>query len=670
MFLFSDTYKFKEAANTYEKEGRYCLETSPRLITQWWDREWDRIDQGMTINGVRITGEHYWYLNYNPILRLPEEFYGKNINIDDLIARGVDITKMLLSPAFWDLDYEWFHTVERAKKEQKHIVVLKARGKGFSYKAASMGVRKMVRYKKSKSFYMADNKEFLIKDGVLNKCWDSINHVNRSTAFSKRLQYKNTTLHKRFSYGKYVDGREVESGYMSEIIGVAIKGDPGKARGKRGDYIFWEEGGSFPKLLKCWEVARPSVETGKFVVGTMIAFGTGGEEGADFDALQELFYNPNAYNVLSFDNVWDEGFTGTDCGYFVPDYKCLDGFIDPDGNSMLKEAKNFEIKERKIIEKESNDPNALDTRAAEHCHTPQEACLNTSNNPFPTKGILKHLNYIRTKKIYKDIALKGTLIPDKSKSSGVSFQIDLTLKEVIKFPHSKKNDNSGCIVTYQDPIRSKDGEVLDNLYILCHDPYDHDESQSGESLGSAYVIKRINNVSRPDDMIVASYVGRPESQDEYNRILFNLAAYYNAKISFENDRGGVIAYAKRFNRIHQLQEEFDITINSNKLKILNRKYGISLGSKVRKAQGILLLKDWLNRKRGFDDNGEFIYNYHKIYDLALLTELIRYNPEGNFDRIMSLCVGMYYLNELQDTVVKEENSEIDENSFWNRGFFK
>ena len=71
--------------------------------------------------------------------------------------------------------------------------------------------------------------------------------------------------------------------------------------------ILWEEAGKFKDILQSWQIARPSVEdSGGNAFGTMIAFGTGGSEGADFEGLKEMFYHPKGYNILSFPNIWDE----------------------------------------------------------------------------------------------------------------------------------------------------------------------------------------------------------------------------------------------------------------------------------------------------------------------------------------------------------------------------
>jgi hypothetical protein len=186
------------------------------------------------------------------------------------------------------------------------------------------------------------------------------------------------------------------------------------------------------------------------------------------------------------------------------------------------------------------------------------------------------------------------------------------------------------------------------------------------SLGAAYVIKVPNNLSKPDDIIVASYIGRPATQDEYNRNLFMLAEYYNAKIGFENDRGEVIAYAKRFRKLHLLQEEFEM-LDKRELRSKNvkRQYGMHM-TEQRKAQGELYIRDWLISGRGQNEDGEITLNLQKIYDPALLQELIKFNRKGNFDRVMALMVGMYHTRELYNKELSYNDSDNSSNEWFDK----
>ena len=170
-------------------------------------------------------------------------------------------------------------------------------------------------------------------------------------------------------------------------------------------------------------------------------------------------------------------------------------------------------------------------------------------------------------------------------------------------------------------------------------------------------------------MIVASYIGRPATQDDYNRNLFMLADYYNAKIGFENDRGEIIAYAKRHRKLHRLQPEFEM-LDKKELQSrrVRRTYGMHM-TEARKRQGEIYIRDWLNSLRGVDDQGKKFLNLQKIYDPALIQELIKFNHKGNFDRVMALMIGMYHTRELYNAEVTDIYKDRAHDEFFNRQYF-
>ena len=171
--------------------------------------------------------------------------------------------------------------------------------------------------------------------------------VDRNTEWSKRRL--TSTRMERVSGFKVKDefGKETEDGYKSAITGVTLKNDAERIRGIRGKLVLFEEGGKFPNLETAWRVAQPSMEDDDGTAfGLMIAFGTGGTEGAGFDGLKTLFYNPKAFNILEFPNIWDDNAEQTTCGYFSPIYLNMEGFdengkykfMDSDGNSLTEAA--------------------------------------------------------------------------------------------------------------------------------------------------------------------------------------------------------------------------------------------------------------------------------------------------------------------------------------------
>jgi len=654
--MLKNTKDFQQSAANYIQNGYY---TSALPGTQayydYWDSEKRKCIYGHVIDNVAITGNHYFYLNYCPIDR----------SVKEILPDGTEIARRDRSfPAFYDGDWKYFTAVDTCRKQNKHMTVLKARRKGYSYKAAAMLARNYFFVRNSKNYVFAGQKEYIIGDGLLSKAWEILSFVDDNTAWTQP-RLKDREMNKMSGYKKNVNGADVELGMKSQIIGVSLKDNPDKVRGKAGELIFFEEAGAFPGLLKAWEVAMPTMRQGANTLGTMIAFGTGGTEGADFEGMEELFYNPDSYDCLSFSNKWDDGALGTKCGHFVPIYENLEGFIDENGNSLKDVAIEFEEKNR-IKKKGTSDPKALDQYIAEHPMNPREATLQISANLFDIASLQAHYNNVKVNKLNK-IGTAGKLY--YGTSTKIEFKLDGEAKPILRYPHRKEDDLNGAIVIYESPFKNAEQKVPANLYIICHDPYGQNKSADSSSLGAAYVLKRVNNISRPDDMIVASYIGRPHSQDEFNRNMFMLADYYNAKIGFENDRGEVIAYARRHRKLHRLQEEFEMLDKKDlRSKKVKRQYGMHT-TEARKRQGELYIRDWLNTVRSVGESGEQVLNMHKIYDLALIQELIKFNHYGNFDRVMAFMVGMYHTRELYNSEVRETLDDRTVDKWFDQNYY-
>jgi hypothetical protein len=626
----------------------------------FWDDQKKKCLYGMFITNeegdrIFISGFHYFYLNYCLIRVI-------NSYIDP--ETGEEISERKASfPDFHDGDWEYFMAVDLAIKTGKHLTVLKARRKGFSYKAAAMLCRNYFLKRGSKGFVFAAEKEFLLGDGMLTKTWEIMAFIDKNTAWTQP-RLKNSEIHKRSGFKEYINGAEVDSGFLSEIMGVTLKHDVQKVRGKAGELIFFEEAGKFPGLAQAWEITWPTITQGNKTLGLMVAFGTGGTEGANFESLEAMFRSPKAYHCLEVENVWEDA--GGTSGWFVPDYQNLEGYMDEYGNSDKKKAIEFRLTTRED-KKTANDPKALDLHIAEHPFTPSEAVLQIDTNQFPVQALLEQYNKVISKN-WQHFGVAGLL---HETEKGIVFKPDGDRKPIFKFPHRKAKDVDlkSAVVVYQPPFRDDNNRTPAGLYIICHDPYGQNQSLDSTSLGAAYVIKRVNRFSSPDDIIVASWVARPEFMDDYNEQLFMLAEYYNAKIGFENDRGEVIPYAKRFRKLQYLEEEFEMLDKRELQSEVKRGYGMHM-SEARKAQGELYLRDWLKMPRGVDEDGNKVMNLHKIYDPALLQELIKFNPkQGNFDRVLAMMIGMFHLKELYNAQPVENTDDVTADEFFDRDFY-
>ena len=367
---FHNTDKFRQAALTFQKTGKYCAyPNNTQEYFTYWDQETDRCLNGYTAeDGDWISGYDYFYLNYCPIQRI--------VNHIDTVNGKIKVTRKreLEFPDFWDYDAYFFYAVEDAETVGKHMCVLKSRRKGFSYKAASMCCRNYYLIPGSKSYVYASNKQYLTEDGTLTKAWDYMNFIDKHTAWGKKRSV-NTTMRKRsgfFTTDEY--GNQVEMGYQSEIIGVTLKDKPNVVRGKAAKLILFEEAGSFPELGAAWEIARPSVEVDGVAFGLMLCFGTGGDEDSNFETLRSMFYNPEGYNCIQFDNIWDDVATKP-CGFFCPQYTNIDIrdeegnriYMDDDGNTLRDKAIAYLLEERRKIMENAKTSESIDRYVAERC---------------------------------------------------------------------------------------------------------------------------------------------------------------------------------------------------------------------------------------------------------------------------------------------------------------
>jgi len=220
--------------------------------------------------------------------------------------------------------------------------------------------------------------------------------IDKNTAWSK--QRLTSTRMERVAGFKIKDefGKETEQGYMSAITGITLKNDPERLRGTRGKLVLFEEGGKFPNLETAWRIEQPAVETDDGVAfGLLIAFGTGGTEGASFDGLKNLFYQPDAYNILGFPNIWDDGRDNTKCGFFVPSWSNMEGhnkdgkpLMDSDGNSLRELAMEELINQRNKIKDGGATQTSIDRFISERPLKPQEAILELGKNIFPRKLLM------------------------------------------------------------------------------------------------------------------------------------------------------------------------------------------------------------------------------------------------------------------------------------------
>lgn len=238
--ILEDTDYFRPTALHYKKYGVLTnLRPNPNPNSEfgkWIREEIRRIWEGYTrpSDGAWITGDMYWYLNYCPI-------------IQSKIRKGTKIADRIVDfPEFWEGIWLRFMYIEESRLNAQHSAEIAKRGASKSYSVAAI---------LSKCFVVGDNaetqrnvramvtayqKEYLTKDGTLNKFVEMIDFQAQHTQFpAKRLRSSLQDMQWKMGYVDLDTG--AQKGTLNEVIGVSSKDDPDKLRGKRSTKIIIEE---------------------------------------------------------------------------------------------------------------------------------------------------------------------------------------------------------------------------------------------------------------------------------------------------------------------------------------------------------------------------------------------------------------------------------------------
>lgn len=645
------------AFNDYGRYTNYPVNSHPNSkYYKFWEEEARRGVFGYNIGRDWIPGYFYFYLNYSPIFIAEEKDAGdKEKGFDELTKQAQADRKEQL-PDFWDGDYEYFHYIDEAEAAGEHAAVIKTRGRGFSFNGGSMCDRNFYLIPGSKSYCFADDKVYLIEDGILTKAWDMMSHIENHTPWGKRRQVHDSIMHKRASYYAQKGGLRIEKGFKSEIIGVSLKNNWNKARGKRGKLLLYEESGKNPHLLKEWNISLKSMQQGRLTIGLQIGFGTGGTEDSDFMGLEQLFYEGGGYNVHMVPNKWDKATAGSKSGYFSTVLKNLEGTMDKDGNSDMELANKLIEADRDKIRKETKNPETIIRHIAEEPKNPQEACMRIGGTIFPINDLKEQLAYVRTnpEKLEHNEYI-GKLVIDKE-TEKIKWELDPDARSIRVFPLLDKRLIEGCIIIYEHPVEGSDGEIPYGLYISGNDAYDHDDSTT-DSLGSTWIMNKIT------ERIVAEYTGRPLTANMYYENVRRLLIYYNAKCNYENDCKGMGTYMNNTFSSYLLCDTPKVVADKIVDKIvLNRGKGSPGTIGINKwARELILI--WLTTKIKRDSE---LTNLHTIRSIPLLQELIYWHKDGNFDRVSALGMLMLLKEDMMHFDPEESHKALEIPDFFAR----
>lgn len=667
--ILEDMDFFREKALFFEKHGKYTnLTPNPNPKSEYgtfWKQELHRWKYGLVrpSDGEWIPGELYFYWNYSPIWLVEQA----GTQSDGVKSQGERVRKFAKP---WLGDYLFHHYVEQCKRRGKHGKMLKCRGVGASFKAASWSPRNIYVYPGSgnPNFHLASDKGFLSGDkGIWGKIVDCLDWIAETTPLERMrvVDRAGSTLEIQLGFK---DEYGVRKGNLASVHGISLKDNPDKARGIRGPLIHYEEDGLFNNLEKAWNVNRKAVEDGNTTFGFMIAMGTGGVEGGSFEGSEKLFYSPGAYNVYGIPNVFDKNANGdTLCGFFWGAYmnrkNCYDEEIgEPDVIKALIEI----LLDRHLVKYSSTDPSAITQKKAEECITPQDAIMRTEGTVFPVSDLKDYLESIMVR---KESFLSEHYVGELVRTGDGKLKWRLNNDKFPLRSYDKDNANrEGCLEIFEMPSENANGEIAHGRYIAGIDPIDAD---SGTSLFSIKIMDLFV------DRIVAEFTGRPRLAEEAYEISLRMLEFYNAVANYEKNLKGLFSYFDKKNALFRLCDTPQILKDMQMTKDMgygNTSKGTMANAEVNKW-GRKLQADWMNTSLEDEDNPGKL-KLHTMRGLAYIEECIKWNSDGNFDRVSA--AGMLFIlredrYKRTQSAIANKDKEIEtlaNDKFFNRNFNK
>lgn len=689
-FVFVGTEIFSRVADFYEKHGCYCLEPddSPNAI-KFWQREMDRRVKGVQaycklyikdipaylaaksdaerkalLHKVRITGDHYNYLNYGRIERAPNEKERKQLDKEGRFK----VNTVEGFPRFWDGDYWNFKIDELIANNSCNLCKAKARRKGFSYKRGSQAANTINANKNVTVTLAADQMDYLTEKGATSYMVKvNLDWYEDKTYWRRGYLSENFDKGIELGYKKSKEGQKA-FGFRSKLLSVAIGKNESAAVGKKAIETDFEEAGKCPNLQKALDVMMSNSESGAMRIGTIRVYGTGGTKGANWEAFSNCFYNPGKNDMLPMENIWDANSRHAVCGFFFPQIWDYEPFIE-DGNSLLFASWKDDYNKKRGAEKEK-DAGEYNIYVGQRANSPNEAFTNTQENIFHSPELTNHINAIKYDKsnhFYED----GWYILDDGRVRFVTkqecieraiFGSDRFHEYITDVPHNSKTDVHGCIREFYSPIPN-DG----SLYFISYDPYrvdkNKEEVSTKNSLASFQVWMRTNSKTPyMGKRLIASYCGRLDTMEAVDKLVLYACLRWNCKVLYEAGTGELVTNFKKWGYRDKLLKDPSSYINRSVDGPRITGYGIIIGDGDIKLEGMRMVRDFLYEIVGKTSDDTPIYRFNQIYDISFLLELDRFIFGRNADRLSSAIVAMFEFRKDSLLLEREANSKSKTNN--------
>jgi hypothetical protein len=579
---------------------------------------------GFMMNGVFINPFLYWHLNF------------WNTEVDVIDERG-KISQKYANPYLRDNEWIITNEIERAQTEKKGLVILGIRRLAKSVLESSYIAWGATFDENSQNIIAGLNSPDIKL--ITDKIDKGLNFIPKAWRWQRiEDNWKNqVTLGIKTKGGERIPFsqiliRNLDEGNNEEAI----------AGTKPRKLIIDEIGkGNF---LRGFQAAVPGFTTPFGWGCSPILTGTGGDMKRFMDA-KSLMFDVNNFNFLTYNNEKD---TSRIHGLFISykyrmeakENKSLGEYLEkPVGSDLYKipmlvsnEEKAKEITTLNLERlKKAGDRIAYLKEKMYYPLEVDDIFLNEDTNIFDIEAAKRQ----KTRLLNQE----RTGIPVILFNDGDKLSHEFTDKQPItNFPLKNNDIKDAPVVIYEFPVENPPY----GLYVAGVDPYRQGKSAYSSSLGSVYVYKRMHDISgeKYQDMFVASYCARPDKKETWEEQARLLIKYYNARTLCENDDISFIEYMKAKGDAHYLEKQPQWLLEVVPNTTVKREYGVH-----RSSQKIIdylhnclkkYMEDVIYKEK--DEDGNIIREatgVSKIFDPVLLEEIIQYNDQGNFDRIVA-----------------------------------
>ena len=653
---FTNTSEFQTTGQFFRDNKCYTLYPKGTIqYNEFWHEERKRCLEGYTNSvGIKITGQHYYYLNF---VRIEREDGKKR--------------KILDFPKFVDIDYCYFHVVNYAKENEESVVTSKGRRGGYSYKAGGICSHEFNFFVDSSCLIGAYLSNY--SDTTMRMVIQNCNFLNEHTEF-RRQRNPDTPEFIHARYQAEVEGVKIWRGLNSKVASLTFKDRPGAAVGRSATWLILDEAGLFPNIVETYGLTEPTIKDGSTFTGCCLMYGSSDTMGFGSINLKKIFTDPEQFNMLAFPNPKNPD---KKIGFFSPSFMgrwgvCknknskyyMQPMVDEDGNSIIEAALDDIIGMREKARK-GNDPKAYKDIISQFPIDWEEAFRVVTDSPFPTYLAEETLADLETKPNLNT----GRSLKLINNNSIISFEDNNDHKAITNFPLSSNDDKTGSVEIWEHPYQ--DNPVF-GVYLAGIDPYDDDDAMSSNSLGSMFIMHKITG------KIVAEYTGRPQTAKEFYENCMRLALYYNASILYENNKKGIFTYFEQRNMIYLLADTPKILRDTQIIKTIYGSGNQSKGYPATKESvkyGIELIKTYLLEPyiQPEDDSEapKSLTYTHTIKSKPLLKEILYWHPDLNVDRLRALAALLILREDRykQTPSLEEEDTQTDKLSFFNT-FFK